>query len=88
MMVGKDGHAGDFAAGSGGGRDSDKRQAGVRQRPFFFQIIACREGGGAESRGGLGAVQYAAAPDGDDEIAAVFPDETGARVAFADVGVG
>ena len=88
LMVGEDGNAGDFAAGAGGGRDGDERQAGFRQGPFLFQILACRGGGSAESRGGLGAVQYAAASDSQDKIAAVLPDQSGAGVALADVGVG
>ena len=87
-VVGEDGDAADFAAGACGGGDGDEGQAACGDGEGAVEVGAGGVVAVAEGCCCLGAVQDAAAAEGDDEVAVVFVDEADAVVAFADVGVG
>ena len=78
----------DLAAGAGRGRDGDQGKTVRGQGDFPVQIVAGRQGCRAEKGGSLGTVQDAAASEGDDKVAGVFPDGFDAGIAFPDVGIG
>lgn len=71
FRAGKDGVAGDFGAGAGGGRHGEVRQGRTVERlaaPDHFEVIEQLARLGGHRGDGFGGVDHAAAAEADEEI--------------------